>query len=125
MVIGDLAGRGVSTKTGKLNGGWNNSVSEKTKSEESKSEESSEKATVTLPATVEKIIPPAWPGQPEKAQIAVHGAEDLYKEIRVDNELQGPDGEAVTLKKGAHVEVTIEAEPHATEKKEGASAGKS
>jgi hypothetical protein len=112
MVFGDSAGRGVSTKTEKLYGGRNNSVSEKTKSEES-----SEKAVVTLPATVEKIIPPAWPGQPEKAQITVHGAEDLYKEIRVDNELQGPDGAAVALKKGAHVEVTIEAEPHATEKK--------
>ncbi len=73
---------------------------------------------MVLPATVEKIIPPAWPGDAEKAQISVHGAEDLYKEIRVENELQGPDGAAVALKKGAHVEVKIEAEPHATEKKE-------
>jgi hypothetical protein len=86
--------------------------------EKTKSEESAEKAVVTLPATVEKIIPPAWPGEPEKAQITVHGAEDLYKEIRVDNALQKPGGGTVALKKGAHVEVTIEAEPQATEKKE-------
>jgi hypothetical protein len=86
--------------------------------EKTKNEDATEKAAVTLPATVEKIIPPAWPGQPEKAQLTVHGAEDLYKEIRVENELHGPDGEPVALKKGAHVEVTIEAEPHATEKKE-------
>jgi hypothetical protein len=92
--------------------------------EKTKGEESTEKAAVTLPATVEKIIPPAWPGDAEKAQITVHGAEDLYKEIRVENALQGPDGSAVTLKKGAHVEVTIEADPKVTEKKDD-STGKS
>jgi len=27
------------------------------------------------------------PNQPEKAEISIHEAEDLYREIRVDNEL--------------------------------------
>jgi hypothetical protein len=36
-----------------------------------------EKATVTLPGTVEKIIPPITPNRPEKVQISVEGAEDL------------------------------------------------
>jgi hypothetical protein len=75
-----------------------------------------EKATVTLPGTVEKIIPPN-PNQPEKAQIAVEGAEDLYKEIRVENTLQEESGNEVALKKGAKVEVTIQADPDATKKK--------
>jgi hypothetical protein len=65
------------------------------------------KPAVTLPGTVEKIIPPIHPSEPEKAQISVEGAEELYKEIRVENTLQ--DG------KGAEVEVTIEADPEATE----------
>jgi hypothetical protein len=33
-----------------------------------------EKPSVTMPGTVEKIIPPAHPSEPEKAQIAIEGA---------------------------------------------------
>lgn len=72
-----------------------------------------EKVVVTLPGTVDKIIP-AIGGQPEKAQIAVEGAEALYREIRVDNTLQNEAGDNVSLKLGAEVEVTIEAKPEAT-----------
>jgi hypothetical protein len=78
-----------------------------------KDDESKGKAAVTLPGTVEKIIPAAWPGQTEKAQITVEGAEDLYREIRVENELKDANGNPVSLKKGAEVEVTIEADPQA------------
>jgi hypothetical protein len=56
-------------------------------------------AAVTLPGTVEKIIPPITPSQPEKAQISVEGADDLYKEIRVENTLQDESGNEVALKK--------------------------
>jgi hypothetical protein len=73
-----------------------------------------DKATVTLPGTVEKIIPPIMPTEPEKAQIIVEGAEHLYREIRVKNTLQDADGNEVSLKKGATVEVTIAADPEAT-----------
>ena len=73
-----------------------------------------EKPTVTLPGTVEKIIPAVAPDVPEKAQISVHGAEDLYREIRVENELEDSKGDSVALKLGAKVEVTIEAEPEET-----------
>src|ERR1700740_2864878 len=77
----------------------------------------SEKPSVTLPGKVEKIIPGIVPAMPDKAQIVVEGADDLYKEIRVENTLQDEDGKPVALKKGAEVEVTIEAEKHATEPK--------
>ena len=76
-----------------------------------------EKVAITLPGTVEKIIPPIAPSEPEKAQIAVEGAEDLYKEIRVDNTLLDESGNEVALKKGAKVEVTIKADPDATKAK--------
>lgn len=80
--------------------------------ENSKQEQpTDEKATVTLPGTVEKIIPSIHPGDPEKAQITVEGAEDLYREIRVENTLQDAAGQPVKLKKGAEVDVTIEAHP--------------
>jgi hypothetical protein len=73
-----------------------------------------EKATVTLEGTVEKIIPAMGTHVAEKAQIAVHGGEELYKEIRVENELLDADGKPVALKVGAAVEVTIAAPPEAT-----------
>jgi len=41
-----------------------------------------EKPSVTLPKTVEKIIKPSEPSEPEKAQIAIEGADDLYRELR-------------------------------------------
>jgi len=42
---------------------------------------------------VEKIIKPPHPSVPEKAQIAVEGADDLYKELRVKNVLEDEKGE--------------------------------
>jgi hypothetical protein len=74
-----------------------------------------EKPSVTLPGTVEKVIP-AIPAakQPEKAQISVDGADHLYREIRVENALEDEQGKKVKLKEGEKVDVTIEAEPGAT-----------
>jgi len=74
----------------------------------------SEKPSTTLPATVEKIIKSPSPSEPEKAQIAVEGADNLYKELRIENTLIDEDGGKVSLKQGAEVDVTIEAEPEAT-----------
>jgi hypothetical protein len=78
-----------------------------------------EKAAVTLPGAVEKIIPPAAPTLPEKAQIAVEGAEEFYREIRIENKLQDAQGKPVALKDGAEVEITIAADPDATIPKTG------
>ena len=79
------------------------------------SEDPPEKPSVTLPGKVEKIVPGIVPAMPDKAQIAVEGADHLYREIRVENTLQDENGKPVSLKPGAEVEVTIEAEKHATE----------
>lgn len=74
----------------------------------------SDKPSTTLPATVEKIIKSPSPNEPEKAQISVEGADHLYRELRIDNALVDENGQKVSLKQGAEVEVTIEAEPKAT-----------
>jgi len=74
----------------------------------------SEKPSATLPGTVEKIIKSPIPNEPEKAQIAVEGADHLYREIRIDNTLTNENGEEVSLKPGAQVEVTVQAEAEAT-----------
>jgi hypothetical protein len=74
----------------------------------------SEKPSTTLPATVERIIKPVVPNEPEKAQIAVEGADHLYRELRIENTLTDEHGDTVKLKPGAEVEVTIAAGPGAT-----------
>ena len=74
----------------------------------------SEKPSVTLPGTVEKVIKPLHPSLPEQAQITVEGADYLYKEIRVENKLTDENGEPVKLVEGAQVEVTVEADPDDT-----------
>jgi hypothetical protein len=63
------------------------------------------------------IVKPVSPEEPEKVQIAVHGADDLYREIRVENTLENAAGEKVRLKQGAEIDVIIEAPPDAVEKK--------
>jgi hypothetical protein len=60
-----------------------------------------EKPSTTLPGTVEKIIKPWVSGEPEKAQISVEGADHLYREIRIENNLTNAEGETVSLKPGA------------------------
>jgi len=65
-----------------------------------------------FPGKVERLIPPhSRTGEPEKAQIAVEGADHLYREIRVPNALRDEDGQTVKLQQGAQVELKIEADP--------------
>lgn len=73
-----------------------------------------DKPSATLPGTVERIIKSPLPSEPEKAQIAVEGADHLYREIRIENTLTDEDGNEVRLKQGAEVEVTVEADKEAT-----------
>lgn len=57
---------------------------------------------------VRKII--HQPLEPEKAEISIDGADELYREIRIENKLENEEGEKVKLKQGAHVEVIVEAD---------------
>jgi len=61
-----------------------------------------------LRGKVEKVIPSKHPTQPEKAQIELHDAEDLYREIRIENVLTDEVGNKDRLKTGDDVDVTIE-----------------
>ena len=70
-----------------------------------------EQPSTTMPGTVDKIVPSPRPSQPDKAQIAVDGADRGYRDLRIENTLTDEHGDDVKLKKGAHVEVTVTAEP--------------
>jgi len=76
-----------------------------------------EKPNVTLPGTVEKIIP-ATDKVPEQAQITVEGSDDLRGDVIIENTLRDVDGKSRSLKEGADVEITIEADPKDTKPKE-------
>jgi hypothetical protein len=66
-----------------------------------------------LRGTVAKVIKPHHPSQPEKAEIDIHDADHLYREIRVDNEFSDGDGEKTSLKPGTEVDVILEADSDA------------
>jgi hypothetical protein len=73
-----------------------------------------EQPSVTIPGTVHKVIPSVRAGQPDKAQIAVDEADHGYRDLRIENTLTDEHGDDVRLKKGAHVEVAVTAEPKAS-----------
>jgi hypothetical protein len=74
-----------------------------------------EKPNTTMPAVVEKIIKPMpFSTEPEKAQLAVKGADHYYRELRIENSLTDQKGRTVGLKEGAEVDVIIEADPKDT-----------
>jgi hypothetical protein len=70
-----------------------------------------EHPSTTMPGTVKKIIPSPRPSQPEKAQIAIDGPDQRHRDLRFENTLTDEHGDDVKLKKGAHIEVTVTAEP--------------
>ncbi len=63
----------------------------------------------TLPGFVEEIINSSDPGEPEKAQIAIQGADEVVGEIRIVNTLAQKNGDETNLEKGDVVRVTIKA----------------
>jgi hypothetical protein len=57
---------------------------------------------------VKKVIKPPHPSEPEKAQIDIQDAEDLYREIRVENIVTDEHGNKSRLEPGDEVDVILE-----------------
>ena len=68
--------------------------------------------------TVQEVIKPVVPSEPEKVQIDIDEADELYREIRVENVVADEKGQKARLKPGADVDVVIEADSDATTKKQ-------
>jgi hypothetical protein len=66
-----------------------------------------EKASTTVPGTVEEVEEPSAPGEPEKADIAVTGPDGVHKVISIENTLTDKSGHVVHLNAGENVEVTV------------------
>lgn len=71
----------------------------------------------TLPGVVHKIVKTGISREPERAEISIEQAEHLFREVRIENALTHPSGEAVALKQGARVDVTFEADASETVQK--------
>ncbi len=71
------------------------------------------KKTKKLRGRVQKIIKAIHPSEPEKAEIEIDGADHLYREIRVDNEVTDETGKRDRLKPQEKVDLVIEADSDA------------
>jgi len=64
----------------------------------------------TVSGVVQKIIKSVSPNHADSVEISIGEAEDLFREIRIDNRFTHLDGQTVALRQGAHVDVTFEAD---------------
>jgi hypothetical protein len=68
-------------------------------------------AASNLQGTVEKIIKPIIQGQVEKVQIAIQSGDDPNQKIRIANLLVDAQREAVSLRRGAAVQIVVRPKP--------------
>lgn len=66
-----------------------------------------------VPAVVTKVLARPF-DESEKVEISILTADQLFREIRIENTLTSVDGQPVALKNGANVDVIIEADAEAT-----------
>ena len=64
----------------------------------------------TLAAVVNKVVKSVLPDEPDKVEISITGADDLFREIRIENRFTSADGRLIELTSGVHVDVTFEPE---------------
>jgi hypothetical protein len=70
-----------------------------------------------LRGSVKKLIKSPNPSEPEKAEIVINEADDLYKEIRIENVVTDEKGERDKLKEGEQVDLVVEADSNENKKK--------
>lgn len=72
----------------------------------------------TLSGVAQKIFKNVYQNHADSVEIAIGEAEELFREIRIENTFTGVDGQPVALKQGAHIGVTFEADPEDTVKQQ-------
>jgi hypothetical protein len=68
----------------------------------------------SCPEQSKKSSNPRFPISQKKHKLPDEGVDHLYREIRITNTLTRENGDEVSLKPGAQVEVTVEADAEAT-----------
>jgi hypothetical protein len=67
------------------------------------------KPSVRMPARANRLLS-SIDGPNKKVEITIPAADDLFREIRIENRLLGLDGLPVSLASGAELTITVEAE---------------
>jgi len=67
--------------------------------------------------SVKKVIKPVLPNEPEKVEIQIHEADEVYKEMRIENVVTDEKGKKDSLKQGEDVEIVVEADPDSNKRK--------
>jgi hypothetical protein len=67
--------------------------------------------------TAQKFVRDVSRTRGENVEISIPDAEDLFREIRIDNTFTDIEGQPVALKQGAHVDITFEADAKDTVKR--------
>ena len=67
------------------------------------------KPWTSMPATAKKILSSIGGPKP-RVEVSIPAADDLYREIRIENQLIGLDGKPIALTAGARLTLTLEAE---------------
>jgi len=70
---------------------------------------STKRAWRTVPAVAKQIIKPKFSNQPEKVEISLSQADELFREIRIENSFSSETGQALGLVAGEALDVTFEA----------------
>lgn len=63
-----------------------------------------------MPAVVNKVLKQFSPSGMEKVEISILDADDLFREIRVENLLTDGKGNMLALQPGVHLDVRLEAD---------------
>lgn len=71
------------------------------------------KPWTSMSASAKKLLP-SVDGPNRKVEIAISAADDLFREIRIENQLTGVDGKPVALAQGTQLTLTLEAEVSGT-----------
>jgi len=64
-----------------------------------------------LLGTVKKVIKPVVAHEPEKVEIQIPEADELYQEIRIENVVTDEKGKKDRLQQGEDVDIVVEANP--------------
>jgi len=67
----------------------------------------SKQPSISMPGTVEKIVPAQNTSEAEKVDISIAEGHQPSQALRIENTLTDEHGDEVRLKRGAHVDITI------------------
>ncbi|HKV78097.1 MAG TPA: hypothetical protein VJP02_08170 [Candidatus Sulfotelmatobacter sp.] len=67
------------------------------------------KAWKVMPAMVKNILPPLYPQAVERVEVTIPEADDLFREIRVENSFVDAEGAVIGIKSGTRLDVRLEA----------------